>query len=787
MGKLHTNFASRDIEEDDLSEDDLSEDNEESFCNPVSKDNVRDSNFDKALIEFYMKNVSSSLKHAHSKKSRMENADSKVCTRYSGKLFSTVIKALTPKQISVIKLYGMECMLKFVKTDVPLRFVKWIASVFDTNSSEIQLTKKFIPVNKQTIHNILDLPIGGIELVPDCEAGREFLLSHFKVTSIPNVNFFANKLISGEELSDEDIFICFMSVCFTSFLCPNSSLLPSTQYFHIFKDCKSFARYDLSKFVYDWLITSIRSFKLATKKLSKRTITFGGCHYALAVSYLDSVEFGLNSLPDEYPRILVWKGNRIRQYSEMDKNSSNSFGKRPLKRLVPASVYQVIDDIVQIIHTNNIGKPKDFKAWSHSLVCDVLSCLQNSQHAPEPSCSNNSIGNLFQFKFPHGMQNNHLTTRNLKPANNNDNDKATEVRNEGIQEPNKQHNIFETADIPDLDSDIPETEGISKPPMVDSFQANNGKPVPILNEGNGCVVDVNVPVQPDVDTKVLSPIVPIRLSDVFNQQVSRNDFVDLVSVSPEVKIIGECNFKAKYEAMSKETEEAYNKLKKIATTPIGEHNNYISNHSDNNIFKHSASNSIPSSSRSQQNIVPRRYVAPCKRYTDPFVPFVTNASCFPCLPSERRYYSAICTIGKDSKMQSDEAVRYEKAYCSFQSLATLEPYGHIDNYLILCYYRKLFHDKHPSISKKHFFFPYVGETILRYNGNNGDIVQTAFEGANSAFRLWRSDQMQFPIVIANHWFLFAVCLKAKVFAFCDSLYDEGDPFHNAIREPLVKL
>jgi hypothetical protein len=36
MGKLHTNFASRDIEED-LSEDDLSEDNEENFCNPVSK------------------------------------------------------------------------------------------------------------------------------------------------------------------------------------------------------------------------------------------------------------------------------------------------------------------------------------------------------------------------------------------------------------------------------------------------------------------------------------------------------------------------------------------------------------------------------------------------------------------------------------------------------------------------------------------------------------------------------------------------------------------------------
>jgi hypothetical protein len=57
---------------------------------------------------------------------------------------------------------------------------------------------------------------------------------------------------------------------------------------------------------------------------------------------------------------------------------------------------------------------------------------------------------------------------------------------------------------------------------------------------------------------------------------------------------------------------------------------------------------------------------------------------------------------------SEEGIRYEKAYCSWESLATLEPYGHIDNYLILCYCRKLFHDKHPSVSKKHFFFPHVG-------------------------------------------------------------------------------
>ncbi|KAM0879621.1 hypothetical protein ACQ4PT_034124 [Festuca glaucescens] len=826
MGKVHTNRAGTNNADSQWTDEDSSASIEE-FCNPNENTVMNGNKFDKALIEFYMKNVIKRLKrkimatkirdpstpYHQPKKARIENAETTVSTRYSGKLFSLVIRGLTPKQISVIEEYGMDCMLKFVKTDVPLRFVKWIASVFDTNASEIQLTKKFIPVTKQTIHNILDLPIGGIELVLDCEAGHEFLLSHFHVTSIPNVNFFTNKLISGEDLSDEDIFICFMSVCFTSFLCPNSSVLPSTQYFHIFKDCKHVRRYDLSKFVYDWLVSSTRSFKQEVKKKSKRTITFGGCHYVLAVSYLVSVEFGLNSLLDEYPRMLVWKGNRIRQYSDMDKNVSNSFGKRPLKRLVPALVYQVdrsfgkdsctkfpkafsspynfngkiksmfssflteqvIEDIVHAVLTNNIGKPKDFESWSQSLVCDVLNCLHNPQHVNERTISNNSIGNLFQFKFPQGIQ------KSTTITGNNNVTYVGKINGEELPVPNERVN-----------------ENSPKKPIT-STKSDMGSHTHAhtTNEGNGCVVNDNVSVQEEVTErskelsetmhptdKVPSPIVHVRLSEIFSEHVTTK------SVSPEVQITREFNFNQKYEALSKQTDQAYNKLKSITSTATNGHTAYKSNQCDKNLFKHSASHTeehayIPSSTNIHQNIVPRRYVAPSKRYTDPFVPFDNNTTRFPVLPSERRYYSAICHLGKIPGKKSEEGIRYEKAYCSWESLATLEPYGHIDNYLILCYCRKLFHDKHPSVSKKHFFFPYVGETVLRYNGNNGDIVQSAFEGANSAFRLWRSDQVQFPIVIGSHWFLFSVCLKAKVFAFCDSLYDEGDAFHNAIREPLV--
>jgi hypothetical protein len=48
--------------------------------------------------------------------------------------------------------------------------VSWIACKFDTRASKIQLPNNLIPVTKETIHDILDLPIGGLEVVPDREA-----------------------------------------------------------------------------------------------------------------------------------------------------------------------------------------------------------------------------------------------------------------------------------------------------------------------------------------------------------------------------------------------------------------------------------------------------------------------------------------------------------------------------------------------------------------------------------------------------------------------------------------
>ncbi|XP_037410116.1 uncharacterized protein LOC119272855 [Triticum dicoccoides] len=295
-------------------------------------------------------------------------------------------------------------------------------------------------MTKYDIHDILDLPVDGEPLVSDPESGRDFILSHFNVSSIPPVSFFANKLKSIEiELSDEDIFICFMIVVLFSFLCPNSSLSPSPKYLHIFRDCSSVRHYDLSRYVYEWLLSSIKKFKSSTKVSSKRSVMFGGCHYAFAVCYLDQLNFGLHSVPDVKPQILAWRGNKVKQFLELDRNNSRSYGKRPLKQLCapvnPQSIekssankdgdvplcndmlfgmnvqksfgarfgFEAAQVVIDFVQSRNKDKPKLFVEWSQSLVIDVLECLSlstlNAKYVLTPKVYSSEGHSLNKFSF----------------------------------------------------------------------------------------------------------------------------------------------------------------------------------------------------------------------------------------------------------------------------------------------------------------------------------------------------------------------------------------------------
>ncbi|XP_040259328.1 uncharacterized protein [Aegilops tauschii subsp. strangulata] len=237
MKGLGKGFSSACLEEsDDLDGDpfvpnDFAEDDSFQASEEGSMD---DPDFDKALYDFYVSHKANCLKRkitdvgARNVK-RTRSSDFPVANtfaRYSSKLFSTVIVGLSPRQVRVLQRYGADCLLKFVRTEVPLRFVKWLASKFDVRASVIQIRKTFIPICEYVTHDILGLPVDGEPIVSDADAGCEFILSHFNVTSIPPVSFFCNKLKStSEELPDEDIFICFMCIALSTFLCPNPILV----------------------------------------------------------------------------------------------------------------------------------------------------------------------------------------------------------------------------------------------------------------------------------------------------------------------------------------------------------------------------------------------------------------------------------------------------------------------------------------------------------------------------------------------------------------------------------
>jgi len=244
-------------------------------------------------------------------------------SRVSAKYFSEVIEALTPDQRKVISDYGFGSLLMYEKCVVPTKFINWLAHQIDVRTSEIVVNGKFIHFNKVSVHKVLGAPIGGDPLIVDCEAGKAFVLSKFNLTKLRPVSFFGDKIKNNESLPDDDMFICFMMVALSCFLCPDPSVYPSTKYMIALKDLSRFQNIDWSLYIYEWLIGAVRKFCFGVGKSLRSIHTFGGCSYVLAVLYLDCLNFGTFDVTRITPRILVWKGSMIKHYSDLDELRTN--------------------------------------------------------------------------------------------------------------------------------------------------------------------------------------------------------------------------------------------------------------------------------------------------------------------------------------------------------------------------------------------------------------------------------------------------------------------------------
>lgn len=201
----------------------------------------------------------------------------------------------------------------------------------DYKSGDIVVDGKIISLTKESVHCVLGIPLGGDPFPSDTVCGKEFVLNKFQKSSIPPVTFFSNKLVKeGGTLSDEDLFVCFIIVALSSFLCANSSSTACPKYFGIFGDIKRVKEFDWCGYVLDWLLDGVKLFKKSKPSKVKDNRTLAGCLYYLAVMYLDFVDFGPRRLPNTLPRICVWKGNMLKTYSDLDLKPNGSYGFRPV-------------------------------------------------------------------------------------------------------------------------------------------------------------------------------------------------------------------------------------------------------------------------------------------------------------------------------------------------------------------------------------------------------------------------------------------------------------------------
>jgi hypothetical protein len=131
-----------------------------------------------------------------------------------------------------------------------------------------------------SVHLFLGLPIGGEDIKENyTESTKTKFLSAIDEPSLPLIKSFGEKLL-GDTLSDDDVFRYFMVVALSTFLCANSSTLPSPQYLGPLIDVSTMGSWDWSKFVFEWMFASILNYR------KKNRSTIGGCRYFLAVSLL---------------------------------------------------------------------------------------------------------------------------------------------------------------------------------------------------------------------------------------------------------------------------------------------------------------------------------------------------------------------------------------------------------------------------------------------------------------------------------------------------------------------
>ncbi|RCV43434.1 hypothetical protein SETIT_9G294100v2 [Setaria italica] len=580
-------------------------------------------------------------------------------------------------QRKVIENYGFGSLLLFDKCFVPNNFVKRVARLVDYKSGDIVLNGKIISLTKESVHNVLGIPLDGRSFPTDITNGKSAVLKKFNKESIPSVEFYTNKLQSKEEvMSDEDTFICFILIALNSFLCSNASLIPSQKFFGIFDDISNCKEFDWCGYVLSWLLKHIKTFNKSKTKAGKQPGTLGGCLY-----YLPYLVRGINIYILFfficYSMITVWKGNMIQTYSNFDIKSPGVYGFRPILDF-SETCYAKVWNLLSLDCSYEVKKILSIYDY-FLMVCKV-----------------------FIFSILNRLY-----------------------------------------------------------PMILNFWKK-------FDFVSGCKLPT------DLKTSICKAIEKHTFS--LGLQVN----LDVTSISSLPKHIFNSFTKLLQHASSVESRMkniVLDVLKLVTESP------------------HESASASPQPYLSRDSSTggklplhgPRRVVKSSTLFHSEFQIakqkiYVSN--------SELKNYKSLCSLAS-SKFSNEDVVCLGKVRCTFWSLGeSLKPGGFVNPFVISTYCYSLYLKPTSTFdtSKSHFFFANIGETLLKESEQvNEEILARAFKGSSIHQPLHHSNNLFFPTLYNNHWFVFMVNIKDHNFIFLDSLHHKDHEFLEIVSNRMVPI
>ncbi|KAM0904276.1 hypothetical protein ACQ4PT_018107 [Festuca glaucescens] len=197
----------------------------------------------------------------------------------------------------------------------------------------------------------------------------------------------------------------------------------------------------------------------------------------------------------------------------------------------------------------------------------------------------------------------------------------------------------------------------------------------------------------------------------------------ITSISQEVQILGERSFNNVCNDMSNKTDDLYNAGLSLGNKSV---------------------------SSGKENLRPKRVVNRSSYLCSPFD--INNTSRIE--PHEMKLYETITTLCDDPNYQNKWVVNMNNCRCTLKQLGcSMKQGGWVEAWVINAICRKLFKDKHPRQSQKHFFF--------------------------------HTSSLNFPSLYDRHWFLFVVDMKARKFLFMDSLFGEHSDLHQEVDDKII--